>query len=122
MEIVINIYEGGRDSSVLQRLELSLTKLHEKVDRMGGQIADVNVLLDKLNTATNEVAADLDAQRAQIEALKAQIAAGSPVTQEQLDAVIGRLTPAVSRLEALGADPQNPIPVVENPPVPGTVG
>lgn len=89
------------------------------------KVTDIDTLLDSLNTATNDVAADVAAQAAEIAALRAQIAAGTPVSQEQLDAIASRLGSSVTRLQTLAADTNNPVPEVppvENPPVPGSVG
>lgn len=89
------------------------------------KVTDIDTLLDSLNTATNDVAADVATQAAEIAALRDQIAAGAPVTQAQLDAIASRLGTSVARLQTLAADTNNPVPVVppvDNPPVPGTVG
>lgn len=119
MHIVFNITERIVSGST-QRLEASVKLLHEKVDRIMAKITDVDTLLDSLNTATNDVAADLDAQRAELKALRDQIAAGTPVSQAQLDAVALRLSTNVARLQVLAADVDNPVPapVDPNPPVP----
>lgn len=120
MNIVFNITERIVSGST-QRLEASVKLLHEKVDRIMAKITDVNTLLDELNTATNDVAADVTAERAELKALREQIAAGTPVSQEQLDAVASRLGSTVARLQALAADPDNPVPAPtpgDNPPVP----
>jgi hypothetical protein len=76
------------------------------------KLTDVQQLIADLDTETNTVAAKVDAQAAAIADLKAQIAAGSPVTQADLDAIAAGLTPISDRLKALGSDPAAPIPPV----------
>lgn len=91
--------------------------------------------LATLNTTTNELAAAVDsvivadqaeddAFRAEIQALKDQIAAGDPVTQADLDeltagmgATTATLTAVKSALQAMGSSPAEPIPPVDIPPV-----
>lgn len=56
----------------------------------------VDDVIADLNTATDEIAADLEALREQVSNVDA-------VTAE-------KFTPLVERLRALGADPENPVP------------
>ncbi len=74
------------------------------------KVTDLTDLVTALDAETNAVAAKIDAEMAEIADLKAQIAAGTPVTQDQLDAVVSGLTPISDRLKALGSDPAQPIP------------
>ena len=56
----------------------------------------VDDVIRDLNTATDEIASDLEALRAQV---------------SNVDAVTAdKFTPIVERLRALGADPENPVP------------
>ncbi len=64
---------------------------------------DVQKLIAAMNDATNAIAARIDA-------LKAQIAGG--VTPEDATAITDALTAEVAKLQALGADPANPVPTV----------
>ena len=68
---------------------------------------DVQALVARLDTATNSVAATL-------QTLRDQIADGG-LTKEQEAAAIANLDGAIARLEALGADPNNPVPEPEPP-------
>lgn len=95
---------------------------------------DVTALLAAMNTVTNQLAANVTVvveneakQLAEIQALKDQIAAGTPVTQEQLDSVVSTMQARVDalnatrdQLAAIASTPENPVPEV--PPVeePGT--
>ena len=85
-----------------------------KIDRLGEilqmEYTDILVLLTDIDMATNEVASTLEAQVALIADLQAQIAAGTPITHEQLDAIGAALTAEKVRLTGLAADPANPIP------------
>lgn len=73
-------------------------------------VNDVKQLVSDLNDETNTVAAKVDEQAKAIQALKDQVAQGSPVTQQDLDAIAAGLQPISDRLKALGADQTNPIP------------
>ena len=85
-------------------------KLQEIQEIMLMEYTDILVLLTDIDMATNEVASTLGAQVAMIADLQAQIAAGTPITHEQLDALGAALTAEKDRLTALAADPANPIP------------
>lgn len=61
--------------------------------------ANVTEAIIALNAATNDVAA-------KVLALRNALAAGEPVTQNQL----AQLDSIAARLEGLAADPQNPVP------------
>ena len=63
--------------------------------------AQIQQFSDRVNTATNEIAADL-------KALRDKVAAGTPLTPEDASALDG----IASRLEAMGVDPENPVPTV----------
>lgn len=63
--------------------------------------AQIQEFSDRVNAATNEIAADL-------QALRDKVAAGTPLTEEDT----ALLNAAASRLEAMGADPENPVPPV----------
>jgi uncharacterized coiled-coil protein SlyX len=73
----------------LALLELRIARLEQSMSRVDDVITD-------LNTATDEIANDLDALREQVSGLDA-------VTAEKFQ-------PLVDRLRALGADPENPVP------------
>jgi hypothetical protein len=82
-----NSYNDSKLDLIISKLDLIMTK-QEKLD----------AALDRLNTTTNDIAADLVL-------LKQQIAAGT-VTDESL----ARLDANVATLEALGASTENPVP------------
>jgi hypothetical protein len=63
---------------------------------------DVLALVTRLDAATNAVAATL-------QSLRDQIADGG-LTKEQEAAAVASLDGAIARLEALGANPENPVP------------
>ncbi len=72
-------------------------------------VADIKKLITDIDAETNVVAAKVDAQIAAIEALKAQLAAGT-ATAADLDDLVAGLTPISARLKSIGADPTAPIP------------
>lgn len=59
--------------------------------------AQIQAFSDRVNAATNEIAADL-------KALRDKIAAGTPLSPEDAAVLDGLAT----RLEAIGVDPENP--------------
>jgi len=71
---------------------------------------EVKQLISDVNDATNLVATRLGTLETEVTDLSAQIAAGTPVTQEQLDGFGASLSAVKDRLTALGADPSNPVP------------
>lgn len=105
-EIHLHVH-GDRDdrpSEVLRKLgELAamLLQLQRKVSTMATK-QDFNDLVTAVNTATNNIAT-------RIAALEAQIAAGG-LTAEQEQSVLQELGSVRTALEALGADPNNPVP------------
>lgn len=78
---------------------------------MAADVTSIKKLVNDLNEETNTVAAKIDAQAEAIQKLKDQIAQGTPVSQADLDEIQSGLTPISERLKALGADPNEPIPV-----------
>lgn len=87
----------------------SFSLINKKLNTMSKKNDEVLAAIDELNTATNDVASDL-------ETLKGQLAAGT-VT----DATVATLTSSIARLKALGADPNDPVPVEPVVPVEPTV-
>ena len=73
----------------LARVEVRVSRLENHMSRVDDVIAD-------LNTATDEIASDLEALRTEVGNLDS--------------ATADKLTPLVDRLRALGADPENPVP------------
>lgn len=92
------------------RIFEALSFINRKQDYLMSTVNEVKTLVTAIDTETTAVATKVDAQIQQIAELKAQIAAGSPVTQEDLDAIAAGLQPISDRLTAIGADPANPIP------------
>ena len=67
------------------------------------KIDDVNVLLTKIDTETNEVAAE-------VAALRDQITNNGGISAADADAVVAKLGAISDRLTGIGADPENPVP------------
>ena len=65
------------------------------------KLDDIKTLIGQLNTATNEIASDLQALRDRI---------NGGLSPAEADAVIADLNPIVARLTALGQDPADPVP------------
>jgi peptidoglycan hydrolase CwlO-like protein len=98
---------GGSVNAKVDRILALLQDLKVQGEKMTGKIDDVNRLLTELDAATNSVAAEIDA-------LKAQISGG--LTAEEATGVVTRLATASDRLKALAADPANPVPTTPTDP------
>jgi hypothetical protein len=73
-------------------------------------VTEIKQLVTDINDETNAVATKVDAQGQAIADLKAQLAAGTPVSQADLDAIASGLGSVSDRLKAIGANPDEPIP------------
>lgn len=97
---------------ILLKLNLILRGI-EDIYQQGVQLmskeTDLEQLVSDLNDETNAVAAKIDGQTQAIADLKAQIAAGAPVSQEQLDSLAAGFAGVSDKLRALGA-PDAPPP------------
>lgn len=89
----------------------ALFRLNRKVDMTAKKFTDVEQLLSDVNDATNRVAERIDTQVQEIKKLRDAVAAGQPVTQDQLDAIVTVLEADKARLIAMGATPDS-IPTV----------
>lgn len=85
----------------LQAIRSSLHHLHTQGERIMAVSQAVLDALAALDKATSDIAAD-------ITALKGQI--GTGMSQADVDSVVGQLTAKAAALEALAADPNNPVP------------
>jgi septal ring factor EnvC (AmiA/AmiB activator) len=126
IHLYVHQHEDTRVHEQLDRLIHAVDALAAQERHMANDIQSIKQLVTEINDETNTVAARIDAQSAAIQALKDQIAAGTPVSQADLDAIAEGLAPISERLKALGQDSANPIPPVitipENPPVPPSGG
>ena len=87
-----------------------LDQILARLETLMSAATDIEKLISDVNDETNAIAARIDAEDKSIQDLKAQIAAGSPATQADLDAISANLTATSARLKALGVDPTNPVP------------
>jgi hypothetical protein len=108
VDAVIHIHvrddHDDRPSEVLRKLGdlvTSVQQLQRKVSTMATK-ADFDGLVVAVNTATNNIAT-------RIAALEAKIAAGGLTGEEEAN-VLQELGNVRATLEALGADPANPVP------------
>jgi chromosome segregation ATPase len=118
MDINLHVFIHEADEAEIRRVDRKLDSILHAITRLAAQetqlmadVASVKQLVADINDETNTIAGKVDAQTAKIEALKAQIAAGSGVTAQDLDDIAAGLTPISDRLKAIGADPDAPIPV-----------
>ena len=59
--------------------------------------------LDAMSTILDAIAADEQVLKDEIKALKDQVAAGTPVSQEQLDSLDGKAAGVLARLQGIDA-------------------
>ena len=87
---------------------VALAALVQKiVDMEGALMATAEEFATRLNTATDEIASDLQALRDALQAVRDEIPAAQ---QAAVDSALAQLDAPIARLEALGQDPANPIP------------
>lgn len=110
VHLYLHIEDSRATTQTLQQILDQLGTLAAQERHLMKTVSDVQQLVTDLKTNTDAVAAKVDAQTQAIADLKAQIAAGSPVTQEQLDAIAAGLQPISDHLKAMGTDPTNPLP------------
>lgn len=83
------------------RLQLEMLDVRRKL------MATADDLAARIDAATNELASDLQAVRDELAAALADVDAEQ---QAAVDAALAKLDGPISRLEALGADPADPVP------------
>jgi Asp-tRNA(Asn)/Glu-tRNA(Gln) amidotransferase C subunit len=74
----------------------SLSKILNRLDRLERYVSQVDDVLTALNSATNDVAEDLERLRGEVAGLDA--------------ATAEKFAPLVERLRELAVDPENPVP------------
>lgn len=100
----INLYVQADN---VQTLKL-LADLLERSNTIMTTVAEINAKLDALKTAIaaerQEVLTDLQGFKDQIKALSDQIAAGTPATQADLDAIGASLDESIASTQAIITD------------------
>ena len=95
---------------------VALAMLAQKIHNLEVQtMATAEEFAARLDTATSEIASDLQALRDQLQAVRDEIPAAQ---QAAVDAALAQLDAPIARLEALGQDPQDPVPSPEPTPEP----
>lgn len=95
---------------------VALAALVQMIQDLGGQlVATAEEFATRLNTATDEIASDLQALRDQLQSVRDEIPAAQ---QAAVDSALALLDAPIARLEALGQDPTNPVPDPEPTPAP----
>lgn len=92
---------AAHDRSGIRKLRSLSRDIRRHLDIIMTTAKDLNDLMDKFDTATNEVASDLTR-------LRDEVANG--ISQADAAPFQARLTTAIDRLTVLGEDPQNPVP------------
>jgi len=101
----LDVHVYAESSSVGEKLDRILSLLGvlqtQQQEHHMAVSAQIQAFSERVNLATNELAADL-------QALRDKIAAGTALTPEDVAVLDGIAT----QLEAMGKDPENPIPNV----------
>ena len=66
-------------------------------------VDELSAKLDAIPPVLDAIQADEEAQKVEIQALKDQIAAGTPVTQEQLDSLNAKADAVLARVQGIDA-------------------
>jgi septal ring factor EnvC (AmiA/AmiB activator) len=121
---------GERLASIDNRLTAILAAIADVRRVIMATAKELKDVLDAINATTNDMASVVDtvlkddaaedaAFQAEIDRLKASIAGGGVITQEQLDALVvegsdtaARLTAVRDTLKGTASDPANPAPLV----------
>lgn len=91
---------------------LAISTLIHKIESLEDRMATAAELVARIDTATNEVASDLRTVRDELAALRDSIPAAQ---QAAVDSALTALEAPISRLEALGQDPADPVPAPDAP-------
>lgn len=91
----------------------TVARLSDRITHLETLMATVTEIVTRLDTATNEVAADLATIKDQLTAALADVDAAK---RAAVDEALAMLDAPIARLEALGADPADPVPSVEPAP------
>lgn len=95
---------------------LAVNQLFRKIDRLRETIvATAAELIAAFNAATDEVASDLQTVRDQ---LATALADQDQAVQDAVNAALAGFDAPLARLQALGQDPENPVPAPEPQPEP----
>jgi hypothetical protein len=101
------------DLATIRLAALEIPTRFNRLERL--LMATAEDLAARIDSATNEVASDLKAVRDELAAVSA---AAETDKQAAVDAALAKLDAPIARLEALGADPSDPIPTPEPTPEP----
>lgn len=94
------------DDPVAHLIYAGLGLVLSQQERIMADLSKLTNDISALTTAVQNVGTDLQGLRGQIADLKAQIGAGNPVTQEQIDALDSTVAAAVSNLTTQVAQDQ----------------
>lgn len=90
------------ERQMLKEILGRLRAIQEKGDKIMAILETIQRQVAEIDAETDRVAAVVAAQTGAIAVLQAQIAAGTPATAEQLQAISDSLTPEVTKLQVIG--------------------
>jgi len=80
-----------------------LAEIKKQGEKIMSSVDELNAKLDAIPPVLDAIQADEEAQKVEIQALKDQIAAGTPVTQEQLDSLNAKADAVLARVQGIDA-------------------
>ena len=111
--VYIHAHADESAHRMLEQILARLGAIERQEIRIMTDVAGVKQIVSDMNDETNTIAAKVDAQNVKIDELKAQVAAGGTVSQQDLDDIGAGLTGISARLKTIGSDPTTPIPPVD---------
>lgn len=81
----------------------ALTAIKKQGDKIMATVDELNAKMDAIPPVLDAIEADTNGLKAQIQTLSDQIAAGTPVTQAQLDALTIKADSILSRTQSIDA-------------------
>jgi cell division protein FtsB len=82
----------------------TLTAIHRQGVNIMATVDELNAKMDAIPPVLDAIEADTNGLKAQIQTLSDQIAAGTPVSQAQLDALVVKADGIVNRVQSIDAE------------------
>ena len=91
------------ERKLLTEISVAVKSVSEKMEVLMADVASLSAKLDAIGPVLDAVAADEQAQKDMIQSLKDQIAAGTPVSQAQLDELDAKAGAILARVQGIDA-------------------
>ncbi len=97
------IKRRSRDKDFKKFVKKNLTAIHRQGVNIMATVDELNAKMDAIPPVLDAIEADTNGLKTQIQALSDQIAAGTPVTQQQLDALVVKADSILTRTQSIDA-------------------